>query len=113
MLTPFEQMAFILLTLLAVGATYAGVREMALIINRGEGQLYLDHLPRRIFDALRIYLAQPTTLKTRRVTSLFHLGVVWGFTFYFLVNLLDGLKGYVPNFLEWLQNFGIIYDLYR
>ena len=113
MLTPFEQMAFILLTLLAVGATYAGVREMVLIINRGEGQLYLDNLPRRIFNALRVYLAQPTTLKTRRVTSLFHLGVVWGFTYYFLVNLLDGLKGYIPNFLDWLQNFGIVYDLYR
>jgi Fe-S oxidoreductase len=113
MLTPFEQMAFILLTLLAVGATYAGVREMVLIINRGEGQLYLDNLPRRVFNALRVYLAQPTTLKTRRVTSLFHLGVVWGFTYYFLVNLLDGLKGYIPNFLNWLQNFGIVYDLYR
>src|SRR3982750_2421447 len=114
MLTSFEQMAFILLTLFAVGATYTGVREMVLIINRGEGQLYLDNLPRRIFNALRVYLAQPTTLKTRRVTSLFHLGVVWGFTYYFLVNGLDTFKGYIPNFLDGLQqNFGLIYDLYR
>src|SRR5262245_34553797 len=113
MLTPFEQMAFINLAVLAAGATYAGVQEMVRIINRGEGQLYLDHLPRRIFNALRVYLAQPTTLKTRRTTSLFHLGVVWGFTFYFLVNVLDGLKGYIPNFLDWLENFGLIYDLYR
>lgn len=113
MLTPFEQMAFILLALFAAGATYAGVREMVLVVNRGEGKLYLDNLPRRIFNALRVYLAQPTTLKTRRVTSLFHLGVVWGFTYYFLVNVLDGLKGYIPGFLDWLKNFGIIYDLYR
>jgi Fe-S oxidoreductase len=114
MLTPFEQFLFILLALLAVGATYAGFREMYLIINRGEGQLYLDRLPQRAWKALRIYVTQQTTLKTRRVTSLFHLGVAWGFTYYFLVNLLDGLKGFVPNFLEWLQaTFGIIYDLYR
>ncbi len=113
MLTPFEQMAFILLTLLAVGATYAGVREMMLVVNRGEGQLYLDNLPRRIFNALRVYLAQPTTLKSRRVTSLFHLGVVWGFTYYFLVNVLDGLRGFIPGFQDWLENLGIIYDLYR
>jgi Fe-S oxidoreductase len=113
MLTPFEQMAFILLAVLTVGATYAGFREMYLIINRGDGQLALDNLPRRALNALRIYLAQPTTLKARRVTSLFHLGVVWGFTYYFLVNVLDGLKGYVPNFLDWLQNFGFLYSLYR
>ncbi|MEZ4670319.1 MAG: (Fe-S)-binding protein [Anaerolineae bacterium] len=114
MLTPFEQFLFILLALLAVGAAYSGFRDMYLIINRGSGQLYLDKLPQRAWKALRIYLTQQTTLKTRRVTSLFHLGVAWGFTFYFLVNVLDGLKGYVPNFLDWLQQtFGIIYDLYR
>lgn len=113
MLTPFEQFLFILLAVLAVGATYSGFRDMYLIINRGEGQLYLDHLPQRLWKALSVYLTQQTTLKTRRVSSLFHLGIVWGFTYYFLVNGLDTFKGFIPNFLEWLQNFGIIYDLYR
>jgi len=113
MLTPFEQFLFIMLAVLAVGATYSGFREMYLIINRGEGQLYLDHLPQRLWKALTVYLTQQTTLKTRRVSSLFHLGIVWGFTYYFLVNGLDTFKGFIPNFLEWLQNFGIIYDLYR
>ena len=113
MLTPFEQFLFIMLAVLAVGATYGGIHDMYLIINRGEGQLYLDHLPQRIWKALTVYLTQQTTLKTRRVSSLFHLGIVWGFTYYFLVNGLDTLKGYIPNFLGWLQNFGIIYDLYR
>src|SRR6188474_2439552 len=112
MLTPFEQMAFILLTLFAVGATYAGVREMVLIINRGEGQLYLDNLPRRIFNALTVYLAQTTTLKTRRITSLFHLGVVWGFTYYFLVNVADGLEGFFRGY-HFLGDAGLFSDLYR
>ncbi len=98
MLYPVEQMIFILLTLFAVGAAYYGFREMALIINRGQRELYLENLPRRVFEALRVYLAQNTTLKTRRVTSLFHLAVVWGFTYYFLVNAIDGLRGFIPDF---------------
>ena len=113
MLTPVEQFLFILLALLAVGATYNGFREMYLIINRGEGKLYLDRLPQRAFKALRVYLTQNTTLKTRRISSLFHLGIVWGFTYYFLVNVADGLKGFIPGFLDWLENLGVVYSLYR
>jgi hypothetical protein len=113
MLTPVEQLAFILLALLSVGAAYNGFREMWLIINRGTGQLYLDRLPARAWRALKIYIGQTTTLKTRRLSSLFHLGIVWGFTFYFLVNGLDTLRGYIPGFLDFLKNFGAVYDLYR
>lgn len=113
MLTPVEQMLFIILAVLALGATYYGFREMWLVINRGQGELYLDHLPQRAFKALRVYLTQETTLKTRRVTSLFHLGVVWGFTFYFLVNALDLILGYVARFEATLNDLGLIYDLYR
>ncbi len=113
MLTPVEQMLFLLLALLAVGATYSGFVDMARIINRGEGQLYLDKLPQRLWTALRVYLSQQTTLKTRRVSSLIHLGIVWGFTFYFLVNGLDVLRGFIPNFTDTLAQLGIIYDVYR
>ncbi len=114
MLTPVEQMLFLLLAVFALGATYAGFREMAQIINRGQGELDLSNLPQRIFRALRVYLAQNTTLKTRRVSSLFHLGIVWGFTFYFLVNALDVLRGFIPGFLDSLESsLGIVYDVYR
>ncbi len=113
MLTSVEKVLFILLAALALGATYQGFMEMYKIIMRGEGQLHFDKLPQRLFTALRVYLAQPTTLKTRRVSSLFHLGIVWGFTFYFLVNALDLLIGFVPNFEETLAGFGILYDAYR
>ncbi len=113
MLTPFEQFLFIMLAVLAIGATYSGFRDIYLIVNRGEGQLYLDHLPQRLWKALTVYLTQQTTLKTRRVTSLFHIGVVWGFTYYFLVNGLDTFRGFIPDFPKWLENFGIIYSIYR
>ncbi|MBI5670168.1 MAG: (Fe-S)-binding protein [Chloroflexi bacterium] len=113
MLTPVEQMLFILLTLLSLGAAYYGFREMWLIINRGEGQLYLDNLPARLWKALRVYVAQPTTLKARPITSLLHLGVVWGFTYYFLVNVLDGLRGFIPGWVDTMRSTGLLYDAYR
>lgn len=117
MLSPIEKMLFVLLALLAIGATYAALREVYLIIHRGEGQLYLDKLPQRLWKALRVYITQETTLKTRRVASLFHLGIVLGFTFYFLVNAIDLLIGMVSGFEESLKELtGLplaIYDLYR
>lgn len=113
MLTPVEKVLFILLAVLAAGATIHGFQEMYQIINRGEGKLHFEKLPLRAWRALSIYLSQRTTLKTRRLSSLFHLGIVWGFTFYLLVNLLDGLRGFVADFESTLKNFGVLYDGYR
>ena len=112
MLSPVEQMIFVLLALFSLGAAFVGFREMYLIINRGEGRLHLDRLPARLWRALVVYIGQPTTLRARRVTSLLHLGVVWGFTFYFLVNFGDVLQGFIPGF-TFLEGSGLIYDGYR
>jgi len=113
MLTPVEQLLFIVLALLAIGATAAGFAEMYQIVNRGRGELYLDNLPRRLWDAITVYLTQKTTLKTRRVTSLIHLGVVLGFTYYFLVNFGDLLEGFIGGGYRFLRGAGLIYDLYK
>lgn len=112
MLTPVEQMLFFLLALMAIGATYNGFREMYLVINRGQGELHLNNLLKRGWEALNVYLTQRTTLKTRKVSSLLHLGIVWGFSFYFIVNLGDVLQGYIPNY-RFLEGTGPLYDLYR
>ncbi len=112
MLTPVEQMLFGLLALLALGATYAGFRDIVRIIHRGSGELYLDNFLGRAWRALVVYITQQTTLKTRRLTSLFHLAVVWGFTFYFLVNLGDFLEGFLPDYI-FLEEAGLIFELYR
>lgn len=113
MLTDVEKMLFIMLALFAIGATYSGFLEMYQIINRGQGQLNFSNLFRRGWSALIIYLSQRTTLKTRRFTSLLHWGVVLGFTYYFLINALDLLIGFFPNFEVTLNNLGIVYDGYR
>jgi len=113
MLTDVEKMLFIMLALLAIGATYSGFVEMYQIINRGQGQLHFSNIFRRAWDALFIYISQRTTLKTRRFTSILHWGIVLGFTYYFLINALDLLVGFIPNFESSLTSFGVIYDGYR
>ncbi len=112
MLTSVEKMLFVVLAVLAVGATYAGFRDMWLTVNRGQGKLHLDNLPRRAAQALWVYLSQTTTLKFRRISSLFHLGIVWGFTYFFIVNVADGLKGFFPDF-HFLGEDTVFNGLYR
>src|SRR5690606_20634678 len=112
MRTSVEKVLVLILALFSFGATYEGFREMARIINRGPGKLYLDNLPARLWRALRIYLTQSTTLKMRPVTSLFHLAVVWGFTYYFLVNAADVIEGFVPGY-RFPGEGGLFSDLYR
>jgi Fe-S oxidoreductase len=99
MLTLPEKLAFVVLAAAALWFAYAGFLQMYKSVMRGEGALNLDRLPVRAWRALRLYLTQQTTLKTRPLTSLLHVGVVWGFTFYFLVNLGDLLEGFIPDFV--------------
>ena len=113
MLTDVEKMLFVILALLSLGASYAGFVEMYHIIQRGQGQLHTKNFLRRAWNALAIYLSQRTTLKTRRLTSLLHWGVALGFTYYFLVNALDLLVGFLPDFEHSLLNLGAVYDAYR
>lgn len=113
MLTDVEKTLFILLALFSLGASYAGFREMFQIIRRGQGELRLDGVLRRTLQALLVYLTQRTTLKTRPLTSLLHWGVVLGFTYYFLINALDLLMGFLPGFERRLARLGSVYDAYR
>ena len=113
MLTVVEKMLFVILAALALGASYAGFADMARIVRRGGGQLQLDRLAARAWQALAIYLTQRTTLKTRRLSSLLHWGIVLGFTWYFLVNLIDLLVGFMPRFDATLAAWGGAYDAFR
>ena len=58
-------------------------------------------------------MTQRATLKTRLGTSLIHWGVVLGFTWYFLVNLVDLLYGFVPGFDLTLARGQGLYDAFR
>jgi Fe-S oxidoreductase len=58
----------------------------------------LDDLPRRVLTAVRALFTQGELIRHRKITSLFHYGVAWGFIFYGLVNVIDILEGLVPGF---------------
>ncbi|MCY3833766.1 MAG: heterodisulfide reductase-related iron-sulfur binding cluster [Chloroflexi bacterium] len=113
MLTDVEKTLFILLALFSLGASFAGFKEMFQIIGRGQGDLRLDGIAGRLLQAHAVYLTQRTTLKTRPLTSFIHWGVVLGFTYYFLVNTVDLLIGFMPGFERQLKNLGAAYGAYR
>lgn len=113
MLTDVEKALFVLLSVFSIGSAYAGFAEMAVIIGRGRGQLQLAGLWRWTLRALAIYLFQRPTLRTRRATGLFHWGIVVGFTYYFIVNLVDLAIGFVPDFALTLAAWGAWFDLFR
>ena len=113
MLTLVEQVFFIGFAILSLSATGAGFLKMFNIINRGDGQLYLNDIWRRSIHAIGILVTQKTTLKTRPLTSAFHLGIVWGFSFYFLVNVIDVLFAYSHHIEQTVRSLGWVFDLFR
>lgn len=98
MLSPTEKFLFILLVAMSLGATIITFEEMRRIIARGHGELKLDDLPRRLVAGVVALITQGSILKNRKITSLFHYGVAWGFIFYGLVNVLDVLEGFIEGF---------------
>ena len=98
MLSPTEKFLFILLAAISIGATVVTFDEMRRIIARGAGKLRLDDLPRRVVAGTVALITQGRILKNRKLTSLLHYGVAWGFIFYGLVNVLDILEGFIFGF---------------
>src|SRR4030095_7962634 len=95
MLTGIEKVLFLLLA--AGSFYYASVRfyDVYRAIARGKPDPRFDNLRQRILGALWIVFTQRTVLKARPVVSFFHALIFYGFVFYFLVNLVDVLEGFV------------------
>ena len=100
MLTIPERILFILLLIFVIGATITAFERMFRAIMRGEGELRLDNLPKRLMMGAKALFSQGEIIKNRRMTSLIHWGVAWGFLFYFLVNAADVVEGFVPHMEE-------------
>jgi len=109
MLSPTERLMFILLVAICLVATYNTFRDMFVIIGRGDGRLHFEHLPRRLATGVGALFAQGGIIRRRRLTSLIHFGVAWGFIFYFLVNALDVAEGFIEGFAV----PGPVGDIYR
>ena len=98
MLSPIEKGLFILLVVISLTAAYNGFLQMAQIINRGQGKLNLDELPHRLVTGAVALFGQGRILRHRRLTSILHWGVAWGFLFYFIVNGVDTFEGMITGF---------------
>ena len=98
MLTDIEKIIFTLLALASVYAGYQVGKRIWLVVGRGQGALGTDNLGARVRRALSVFVTQRTVLKRRPLASAAHLFVAWGFTFYLLVNVIDGLYGFFPGF---------------
>lgn len=110
MLTPVEKIIFFLLAVASLYLAQRFFRRAFAVINRGEGTLYLQDLPKRVWRALDVMFTQRTVFRTRPVASLMHGFIVWGFLFYVLVNLGDLFEGYLD--IDFL-GMGFLGDLYR
>ena len=98
MLTLIEKILFALTVLASLYFTYVTFSKMARIVQRGQGKLNFEDLPHRLKSGLVALFNQGRIHRYRRVTSLFHYFIAWGFIYYLLVNLVDVAEGYLPGF---------------
>jgi Fe-S oxidoreductase len=109
MLTFPEKIIFALATLATLLIVYFAIRRLVRLISAGHGRPDWKLAWKRLFDVLvRMITFQPV-FRARFWSSLFHALVGWGFGFYLLVNLVEVLRGYWPDFAI----PGIAGDLYR
>jgi Fe-S oxidoreductase len=106
----------ILFVLLAIGSLYYGGKgfyDVYRAIARGKADPRSDNLGERMLRALWIVLTQQSVFKMRPLVSFLHALVFYGFVFYFLVNVVDVIEGFVPFHARgglW-QPFNVLADL--
>ncbi|MGB3714340.1 MAG: (Fe-S)-binding protein [Candidatus Promineifilaceae bacterium] len=112
MLTNIEKILFLLLVFVSGYAAFLTFRMMFRSIGRGQGEIARDNPWQRIKALVVGTISQGGIIHRRRVASLFHYGVAWGFIFYMLVNLIDIIEGLISGFAFPGDNaFGDIYRL--
>jgi Fe-S oxidoreductase len=98
MLTVPEKTIFALATLLTVALALRAILRLVRIIGRGEGRPDWSEVPRRLAGVALKVLSLWPVFRARPIPSLLHGFVVWGFTYYLLVNIGDVLRGYLSGF---------------
>jgi Fe-S oxidoreductase len=111
MLTLAEKLIFTLLALASLASALYSADRIRRILRRGRGEIKLEQLPRRLWEAAFKFVTLSPTWRTRLWPSLFHALIAWGFTYYLFVNIGDGLEGFFPGFV--FMGTGLIGNLYR
>ncbi len=111
MLTVIEKIIFTLLALASAYTAYRAADRIIRIVRRGAGAIGLDELFRRAVNTAVIFVTQKTVLKRRLLPGVAHAFVAWGFTYYLIVNIGDGLQGFFKGFV--FLGDGLPGNLYR
>src|SRR5271168_2760878 len=111
---PFaHKIAFLLFALLTGAIGLRGFYRVYRRIRAGreDSDSHTDHLPQRLWHALTTTLTQSRTFRKRPVISFFHAFIFYGFVFYILVNLVDGVEGFIPFSIRSTNAAGLVYNL--
>ena len=111
MLTSIEKIIFIILAMSCFICSYYTFKKMFSVISLGGGKLEWVKIAKNWRVGLGAFISQKTLFKTRPVIGFIHALVAWGFSLYLLVNLMDVLYGFIPNFKFFPNHF--IGDIYR
>ena len=113
MLPLAHKIAFLLFAAVTVAIGLRGFYRVYQRIRGGrqDSDTRFDHLPQRIGYALVTTLTQSRTFRRRPVISFFHSFIFYGFAFYILVNLVDGVEGFFPFAIRSTNLPGMVYNL--
>ena len=113
MLPLAHKIAFLLFAAVTVAIGLRGFYRVYRRIRAGseDSEPRFDHLPQRLWYALVTTLTQSRTFRRRPAISFFHSFIFYGFVFYILVNLVDGLEGFIPFTVRSDSLPGMVYNL--
>jgi len=111
LLSNLEKIIFVLLALGSAGASYVTFGKMFKVIQTGTIPIIWKDVLKNWKTGLTVFFSQNTLFKTRPFIGFVHALVAWGFTLYLIVNIVDVLYGFIPNF-KFLPN-NTIGDVYR
>ena len=113
MLPLSSKILFFLFALVFGGLGLWGFYRLYLRVRRGKraGELRADVLGSRLLYALRVSLTQERTFRRRSVISVLHSFIFYGFVYYLLVNVVDGLEGYFQFSIQSTKPLGAVYNL--
>ena len=111
MLSNLEKVIFVLLTFCSFGASYVTFGKMFKVIKSGTIPIIWKDVFKNWKVGFAVFFTQNTLFKTRPFIGFAHALVAWGFTLYLVVNIVDVLYGFIPNF-KFLPD-SIIGDIYR
>ena len=113
MLPLIHQILFFVFAVITGAFGLWGFYRLYLRVRRGAPatERRFDIPGRRILDALRVSLTQERTFRRRTVISVLHAFIFYGFVFYLLVNVIDGLEGYFHFGISSENPLGAAYNL--